>query len=118
MECQWDDEHDTHDEQCKCKATGKEEGRTMYTYTKLPQGLRDGMRRYVDDGRLPGHFLTAVLKNNLREAVMRADPANLNDLPNIVRWIHWELPGEAHGSAEDVGKWVACRKGASANEDD
>jgi hypothetical protein len=24
VECQWDDEHDTHDEQCKCKATGKE----------------------------------------------------------------------------------------------
>jgi len=21
VECQWDDEHDTHDEQCKCKAT-------------------------------------------------------------------------------------------------
>ena len=24
VECQWDDEHDTHDEQCKCKATGQE----------------------------------------------------------------------------------------------
>ena len=25
VECQWDDEHDTHDEQCKCKATGGQE---------------------------------------------------------------------------------------------
>ena len=38
-------------------------------YSKLPHGLRDGMQRYIENGAQVGHFLTAVLSNDLAGAV-------------------------------------------------
>ena len=78
----------------------------MYNYETLPEGLQGGMQRYLEQGIMPGHFLTAVLKNNLFEAVMRADADNLKELPNIVKWIHWEIPSSSHGSDITVKAWI------------
>lgn len=78
----------------------------MFNYEKLPESLRDGMKRYVEDGLLPGHFLTAVLENNLFSAVMRADANNLKELPSIVKWIHWKIPSSSHGSDITVKAWI------------
>ena len=78
----------------------------MYNYNTLPTALQGGMKRYIEDGIAPGHFLTAVLKNNLFEAVMRADADNLKELPNIVKWMHWEIPSNAHGSIIKVKEWI------------
>ena len=78
----------------------------MYNYETLPKGLQDGMQRYLEQGIAPGHFLTAVLKNNLSEAVMRADADNLKELPSIVKWMHWEIPSAAHGSIIKVKEWI------------
>ncbi len=78
----------------------------MDDYEKLPKSLQGGMQRYIEDGILPGHFLTAVLENNLFSAVMRADVNNLKELPNIVRWMHWEIPSAAHGSEVTVKAWI------------
>lgn len=78
----------------------------MYNYETLPEGLQGGMQRYLEQGIMPGHFLTAVLKNNLFEAVMRADADNLKELPNIVKWIHWEVPSGSHGSIIKVKEWI------------
>ena len=75
-------------------------------YVQLPNGLQDGMQRYIEYGILPGHFLTAVLENNLSNAVMRADVNNLKELPNIVKWMHWEIPSDAHGSEIAVKAWI------------
>ena len=61
-------------------------------YDGLPVGLRDGMRRYIEDGVEPGGFLTAVLANNLRDAVFYADDENLPRLADIVRWCYNEIP--------------------------
>jgi len=78
----------------------------MYNYNTLPTALQGGMKRYIEDGIAPGHFLTAVLKNDLFEAVMRADADNLKELPNIVKWMHWEIPSNAHGSIIKVKEWI------------
>ena len=79
----------------------------MFEYEKLPFGLRDGMQRYLENGIMPGHFLTAVLENNLFDAVMRADSTNLSLMPDIVKWIYNEVPWEAHGSERIVKAWVS-----------
>lgn len=78
----------------------------MYEYSKLPEGLQGGMQRYLEHGILPGHFLTAVLENNLFSAVMRADSTNLSLIADIVKWIHNEAPGNSHGSEAIVIEWV------------
>ena len=78
----------------------------MFEYEKLPFSLRDGMKRYLEHGIIPGHFLTAVLENNLFDAVMRADSTNLSLIPDIIKWIHWEIPAEACGSKAIVKAWT------------
>ena len=79
----------------------------MYNYETLPKGLQGGMQRYLEQGLAPGSFLTAVLENNLFDAVMRADSTNLSFLPDIVKWLHWEVPMECNGSRVLVDAWKA-----------
>ena len=77
----------------------------MSVYDKLPEHLQGGMKRYVEKGIGAGHFLTAVLSNDLVGAVSRGDPASLEALPDIVRWLYWEIPSNAWGSSEAVKNW-------------
>ena len=77
----------------------------MPNYSKLPVGLQDGMQRYIEKGFQTGHFLNAVLSNDLFGAVSRADGTNIKLIPEIVRWMHWEIPSNAWGSQEKVKSW-------------
>ncbi len=79
-------------------------------YAGLPPSLRSGMKIYVEDGIVPGHFLTAVLMDYLKEAVLTADDQNIILLPRIVRWCVYQLPTTAWGSPEEVRAWIALRK--------
>lgn len=75
-------------------------------YDKLPNpDLVDGLRRYIEEGIIPGHFLTACLENDLSDAIGRADAYNLSLLPNIVRWLYNEAPGDCWGSPVRVLAW-------------
>ena len=74
-------------------------------YSKLPTNLQDGMQRYIENGFQTGHFLKAVLSNDLFGAVSRADNQNIKLIPDIVRWMHWEIPAPAWGSQEKVKSW-------------
>jgi len=78
----------------------------VYDYSGLPEGLRNGMKRYVEDGIRPGGFLTACLENNLTGAVNRADATNLPRLQDIVRWLYNEAPGSCWGSVDQVHAWM------------
>ena len=75
-------------------------------YDRLPEHLRDGMRRYVEKGVRPGHFLMAVLTNDLMAATARADEHSLAHLRDIVRWCWWELPPACWLSRDNVEKWI------------
>lgn len=77
----------------------------MYDYSELPEGLQGGMQRYIEQGIQAGHFLTAVLSNDLFGAVNRADGNNLPRLQEIVHWIYNEAPNGCWGSSEKVAKW-------------
>lgn len=61
-------------------------------YEGIPEGTRGGILRYVEHGIQPGGFMTAVLCNDLRNAVGRADKDNLVALPLIVRWFANRCP--------------------------
>jgi len=75
----------------------------------IPKHMMEGLKRYVEEGIMPGHFLTAVLENKLSEAIARADDENLANLPAYCGYLHWEAPSACHGSQEKVQAWVAHR---------
>lgn len=79
-------------------------------YSILPEHCRGGMRRYVEDGLMPGDFLTAVLENNLVEAFARADDINIHRLFDYANFLYNELPISAWGSPEKVERWAARQR--------
>ncbi len=75
-------------------------------YELIPEHMHGALKRYIEDGILPGGFLTAVLQNNLKEAIGRADHLNMDQLPNYVRFLYNFAPGPCWGSPEKVAAWV------------
>lgn len=69
--------------------------------------LLRGLRRYVITGRKPGHFLTAVLKNDLCEAVARADEDSMRVLGAIVVYLYNNVPSHIWGGENEVDAHVA-----------
>lgn len=87
-------------------------------YQKLPESLRAGVQRYIEHGIAPGGFLTAVIRNDLRDAIGRADDTLLPLLPEIVRWFHWEAPGLCWGSRENMHGWMASHRRAKERKEE
>jgi len=88
-------------------------------YNKLPEHIRDGAQRYVEDGIKPGDFLQAVFCNNLMESFARADVTNEIRMFHIVDFIYNEAPAACWGSEEIMKEWI--RKGglnAKSNKSD
>jgi hypothetical protein len=74
-------------------------------WSMIPEHCQAGLRRHIEDGGEVGDFLTAVLSNNLSEAVMRADAINLNRLRDYMLFLHNFAPPNCFGSAEKVEAW-------------
>ena len=66
----------------------------------------EGLQNYILHGQPVGHFLTAVLENDLRGAVTRADATNAPCLKGYVWFAHNEMPAMSHGSPELVERWI------------
>lgn len=79
-------------------------------YEKIPAHMQQSLRRYVLEGLKPGDFLTAVICNDLRNAVGRADETNLPLLKLYVQWLYNVAPGSCWGSAEAMLKWTKARR--------
>jgi len=73
---------------------------------RLPEHCRGGFLRYLRYGIEPGGFLLAVLANNLREAVGRADETNKRALADYVFVLYNYAPSAAWGSPERVEAWI------------
>lgn len=73
----------------------------------VPVLVKASMDAYVNQKMLPGSFLMAVLCNDLTKSVGYADSTNLAALPDIVRYVYNELPGNCWGNEDKVYKWVA-----------
>jgi hypothetical protein len=72
----------------------------------LPEYMREGFLAYLHLGRPVGHFLTAVLSNDLLEACNRGDEANKRALADYVFVLVNYAPSTAWGSAEKVAAWA------------
>lgn len=72
----------------------------------IPEHMRTGVALYIVHGTPPGSFLTAVLSNDLMEAMGRADDVNLRSLPAYGRFLYNEAPSACFRSAECMKTWV------------
>lgn len=83
------------------------------TYDLLPTArLAGAMKRYIENGIPPGHFLTAILSNDLKEACARADDDHRYRLFDIVGWLYNEAPASCWGSPEKFEAWLTSRAAA------
>ncbi len=73
------------------------------TYDDLP--LKNALDRYIRAGECLGHFLSAVVSNDLKEACGRADDTNLPFIPLYVQYLYNEAPGACWGSKERMEAW-------------
>ena len=83
----------------------------MIDYKRIPANTIETLAAWITDARPVGSFCEAVIRNNLREAVSRADPHNRQALPEIVTWMCNYAPLGSWGSAEVLETWPAFLKG-------
>lgn len=72
----------------------------------MPQHTKYQIDEYVNDKMPPGSFLYAVLTNDLKEALVRADDINVHCLRDIVLYLYNDTPAICWGSPEKVKKWL------------
>lgn len=75
-------------------------------YDSLPKHLRGGIKRYLEEGILPGSFLQAVITNNLFRAVGAADEESKKHLVSIVAFMYYEAPSNCWGSRRKMLEWA------------
>jgi len=80
-------------------------------YYPVSDSILGGLERYLNNGIMPGGFLTAVLENNLKEAFARADMENSANLKNIVGYIYNNIPSDSWGSRDKITAYLASLKG-------
>ncbi len=80
----------------------------MYTFQDfyIPERMMPGIQRYIEERILPGNFLTAVICNNLKHAVMYADDENIRNLPAYASYFYSKAPIECWGSEEKMKAWI------------
>jgi hypothetical protein len=79
-------------------------------YMAIPERMRGAIRRYLHDRIPPGDFLTAVICNDLRNAINRADSENLPLLKLYVQWFYNVAPGNCHGSYAVMQAWLTKKE--------
>lgn len=68
--------------------------------------MMPGILNYIDRGILPGSFLQAIICNDLKEAVGRADYENMRNIPAFVNYFHNHAPWPCWGSEEKMNAWM------------
>lgn len=78
--------------------------------TEIPELVLRGLMNYVNYGLPVGGFLTAVLENDLRNAVQLADPLSWETIRPLMFLLHNEAPSRCWGCPERVKRWMAMDK--------
>lgn len=76
----------------------------------IPERMQGGLKRWICEGIEPGGFLTAVLQNNLFEAVGRADIFNSKIIPDYCEFLWNYAPSACFGSVEEFNKWAEMHR--------
>lgn len=74
----------------------------MYKFKEfhIPNHMLESLEAYVETHRGVGSFLAAVIRNDLADAVARADDENLPNLPAYIGWLYNKAPMSCWGSPE------------------
>jgi hypothetical protein len=67
----------------------------------VPKKTFEAIQDWIAKGTHPsqlGSFVRAVLTNDLRTAVGKADEENLAALKEIVGWVYWNVPSGIYGT--------------------
>jgi hypothetical protein len=73
----------------------------------IPPLIFKALKAHVVDHQPVGHFVTAVLENDLKQAILRADPDSLAALKRIVLFCYNDIPSPAWGSPEKIQAWLS-----------
>lgn len=90
----------------RCDLTLEQVQSVVQNYDRLPYGLVDGARRWIEEGLPPGGFLQAVIANDLKETVGRADHVNIGRLLDIVSFFYNDAPSQCWGSVKALHAWA------------
>lgn len=83
----------------------------LVRYELLPERFRGGLERYIERGGGVGHFLTAVICNDLFGVCRRADPVSRVELFDFCAWFYNYAPPACFGSREKAKQWMTARQG-------
>lgn len=75
----------------------------------IPERMIPGLVRYIEDGIMPGDFLQAVLRNDLKEACAMADDENQALIWDYAYVLYNYAPSDCWGSPERVQRWIEAR---------
>ena len=71
----------------------------------VPENISGALVRYIVDGLKPGSGLSAILSNDLKEAIACCDDDSWDSVREVVRWLYHYAPTDCYGSAEKVQAW-------------
>lgn len=74
----------------------------------VPEHLRHGLAFYLAHHIQPGHFLIAVLQNDLIGAIGRGDDNSIAGLKALVVFLYNGAPATAFGTPEKVDQWLSA----------
>lgn len=75
----------------------------------IPEHMRDGIVRYIENGIEPGSFLTAVICNDLTQACACADSQNRRLLFEYIDFFYNYAPRSCWGSREKFDSWIILK---------
>ncbi len=64
------------------------------------------LTRYLFDQIPPGHFMTAVLSNDLKETFGRGDAGSIANLRSILTFLHSHFPANVWGTEDRVDSYL------------
>lgn len=72
----------------------------------IPPYMWGGVERYMVNRIAPGHFLLALLSNDLMEAFARADDENAANMRRYCQFLYNYAPRGSYGSPVAVRDWL------------
>lgn len=73
----------------------------------IPSRMHGAIVRYLEEGIPPGGFLQAIIANDLKGAVGRADSENITRIGDYVTFFYNYAPSTSWGSQEKMDSWLA-----------
>jgi len=79
-------------------------------YTILPEHMREGAKRYIEQGIIPGRFLELIFLNDFVHAWCQADIVNRQNMEAYAKFLYWEAPNSCWGNEQRMKEWSEARQ--------